>query len=150
MKMLDYRGTKYPLGIRNNNPGNLRPGHDWQGMVGEHKGFVVFETIIYGLRALAMDLINKNLRGLDTVRKVVQVYAPPSENNTDAYIMSVCRYIGRKPDDPIKLTRTTLIFLVQAIVAHENGADVASALISVDNIEDALALLPDKLKSRIK
>lgn len=148
--MLDYRGTKNPLGIRNNNPGNLRPGHDWQGMVGENKGFVVFETILYGLRALAMDLINKNLRGLDTVRKVIQVYAPPSENNTGAYIKSVCSFIGCKPDDSIKLTRTMLIFFIQAIVAHENGPDTASKLISVENIKDAINLMPDKLKTRLK
>ena len=148
--MLDYRGTKYPLGIRNNNPGNLRPGHDWQGMLGENKGFVVFETIIYGLRALAMDLINKNLRGLDTVRKVISVYAPTSENNTDAYIKSVCNFIGRKPDESIKLTRTMLIYFVQAIVAHENGPDIASDLISVDNIQSALELMPVSLKSRLK
>ena len=36
-----------PLGLRNNNPGNIRPSNPpWQGATGENGGFVVFDTMV--------------------------------------------------------------------------------------------------------
>ena len=144
---IDFRGTNFPLGIRNNNPGNLRPGHDWQGMVGENKGFVVFENIHYGIRALAMDLINKYLRGLNTVEKIINVYAPPSENDTDSYIEAVCKRLVCLRDAPIKLSKPLLIEFVKAIIMHENG--IRGAKVLPDMIAAGIALVPEKLLKRL-
>lgn len=149
---LDYRSTRgYPLGIRNNNPGNLRPGHDWLGMVGENKGFVVFENIHYGIRALAMDLINKYLRGLNTVEKIISVYAPPIENNTNAYINSVCTHLGVTPNMLLRFDSQVLIKFVTAIMMHENGPVVIDKLFTgSDMIMTGIAMVPVKLLDRLK
>ena len=43
-----------PRGVRNNNPGNVRAGDDWQGMTGQDdKGFAVFARPEDGLRAMS-------------------------------------------------------------------------------------------------
>lgn len=45
-----------PRGIRNNNPGNIRWGSDWQGLISEEertdKSFCQFQDPVYGLRAM--------------------------------------------------------------------------------------------------
>lgn len=117
----DYRGTNYVLGIRNNNPGNLRPGDSWQGMTGINKNFVVFENIVMGIRALATDLSNKYYKGLDTVKKIITVYAPPSENNTTAYINAVCSKLNVLPDQKLVWTKELLAKFVRAVIQHECG-----------------------------
>lgn len=114
-------------GERNNNPGNIRPGSNWQGMTGTAEcgssgTFVVFSDPVYGIRAIGKDLLTKYSRGLNTVAKIITVYAPPSENLTGAYISSVSRAIGVGPDTPLNLHDPyTLGGFVKAIIAHENG-----------------------------
>lgn len=139
-----------PLGIRNNNPGNIRPSekYTWAGAVGVNKGFVVFESIEYGLRALAMDLINKQLRGLDTVRRIIDTYAPPSENDTDAYIKAVATKLRYGPDWKIPLAKEVILTMIVAITEHENGSAVKT-IIDRDLIETALQMIPDSLKDKI-
>ena len=48
---------KLPRGIRNNNPGNIRHGANWQGLNPKGRdidsAFCVFTAPIYGIRALA-------------------------------------------------------------------------------------------------
>lgn len=59
---------------------------------------------------------------VDTVRGVINRWAPSSENNTLAYINAVSRAAGVGPDDKVDLTNPgTLMLLVKAIVAQENG-----------------------------
>lgn len=82
-----------PRGIRNNNPGNIRWGSDWKGLKKDGKqqdpSFCVFETPEYGIRALAKLLQNYQLLyGLNTPRKIINRYAPPTENETVSYIDS--------------------------------------------------------------
>lgn len=119
-------------GERNNNPGNIRPGSPWQGMTGTAKcgssgEFVVFSSPVYGIRAIGKDLLTKYSRGLDTVRKIINVYAPPSENLTGSYISAVAKALGVGPDSPLNLTEPhTLIGFVRAIIQHENGRVIYS------------------------
>lgn len=92
-----------PRGIRNNNPGNIRHGANWQGLNPNGKEidhyFCVFQTPVAGIRALAKVLINyKKLYGLNTVRQIISRYAPPNENQTTAYVQSVARQLGVLPD----------------------------------------------------
>jgi hypothetical protein len=79
-------------GIRNNNPLNIRlsPDNRWQGRVAPRLNsdgaFEQFQDPIMGLRAAAVLLITHyDRRHLDTIRKLVQVWAPPNENDTEAY-----------------------------------------------------------------
>ena len=96
-----------PRGIRNNNPLNIRLSSDkWQGQrplssspEGE-KSFCVFESMAYGWRA-AFVILCKTYYGkykLKTIRALITRWAPPKENNTEAYIRRVTDRIGIGPD----------------------------------------------------
>lgn len=117
--------AKLPLGIRNNNPGNLRPGSDWQGLADPpvYKNYLVFKTPIYGLRAMTINLRNQQRKhGLRTVRAIITKYAPSFENNTEAYIAAASKALGVLPDQQIDLENSaTLGRFVRAIITHENG-----------------------------
>jgi len=129
-------------GIRNNNPGNIRHNStfEWSGEVGlDAQGFCIFDAPINGIRALARDLRNKINRGLDTVEKILMVYAPPSENNTDAYIRAVCQDTGFKPDQELHADQSTLERLCRAIIMHENGEQPYSGGLITEAVEAAIA-----------
>lgn len=114
-------------GIRNKNPGNLRHGDNWQGMCKEQtdKSFIQFESFTYGIRAL-MKTLNTYFHkyNLTTITQIINRWAPTNENDTDAYIKSVCRRLNVKPDEDINLNnKDELIALARAIAFHENGND---------------------------
>ncbi len=99
--------VKLPRGIRNNNPLNIRLSSDkWQGQrppstspEGE-KSFCQFESMAYGWRA-AFVILCKTYYGkykLKTIRALITRWAPPKENNTEAYIRRVTDRIGIGPD----------------------------------------------------
>ncbi|KRP97468.1 structural protein [Pseudomonas lactis] len=123
-----------PRGIRNFNPGNIRhaKGVRWQGMAVAQSDteFVQFTAPRWGIRAIARVLITyqdkrlaKDGSRIDTVREFVERWAPPSENDTNAYTVSVARSLGLHPDHEgvdvydFDVMRT----LVTAIIRHENG-----------------------------
>jgi hypothetical protein len=72
---------------------------------------------------LARTLITyQDQRDINTVRGIIDRWAPPNENNTHAYIEAVSQKIGAGPDDPIDVHQyTTMRPLVEAIIKHENG-----------------------------
>ena len=84
-------------GIRNNNPLNIRHSADrWQGARVEQTddAFVQFDTMAYGYRA-AWKVLDTYFTRFSRERKVYNVrniigrWAPPTENDTDAYIRAV-------------------------------------------------------------
>jgi hypothetical protein len=82
--------TMLPRGIRNHNPLNilLNPENRWQGKVppkhNSDGAFEQFHDPTMGLRAAAVLLIaHYDRRHLDTIRKLVAVWAPPNENDTE-------------------------------------------------------------------
>lgn len=112
-------------GERNNNPGNLRHGQPWAGLckVQKDPDYCQFNTPRDGIRAMALCLLNyQRLHGLHNLRDLIARWAPPTENNTDAYLKDVCArtqlpaLLPLDLDDPVQLTR-----LVRAIIWHENG-----------------------------
>jgi hypothetical protein len=115
-----------PRGIRNNNPGNLRRNGDpWQGLA-ERQGdveFFTFKSAIYGIRALARTLIAyQDKHGLRTIRQIISRWAPPNENNTNAYIRAVAADTGQDADQILDTHRFDhLLPLTKAIIRHENG-----------------------------
>lgn len=119
--------TKTPRGIRNNNPGNIRWGDDWKGLVPKDqrtdKSFCQFITPEYGIRAMIIILRNYQRKyGLNTVSGIIKRWAPPNENNTQAYINSVAQATGVTPDQRIDTNDSRfMIKLLQAIIKHENG-----------------------------
>ena len=113
-----------PRGIRNNNPGNIRGSStQWQGQTGvDDLGFAIFDSPESGIRAMAMTLLTyQNQHGLDTISQIINRWAPPTENNTEAYVESVCATCRASPTNPYPLTTMHLIPLVMAIIKHENG-----------------------------
>lgn len=130
---------KASRGYRNRNPGNIdwNERNKWQGQVGKEPGgngrFAVFESHEYGIRALAMLLITYQDRyALRTVRGLINRWAPPNENSTDAYVAGVARMVGVDPDtQQVDLhSYAHLRPMVVAIITHElGGQPYADALI---------------------
>jgi len=112
-------------GERNNNPGNIRHGSNWQGLADQQSDtdFCTFTDPKYGFRALAKVLLFYQQRyGLDTVRGIISRWAPPNENNTDAYISAVAGKMGCDPDTHLDVRNYKEMYpLVDAITRHENG-----------------------------
>ena len=95
-----------PRGIRNNNPLNIRRSRDqWKGLRAQQrdKEFCQFESMSYGFRAAFVILTRTyyQVHHLATIRAIVGRWAPPTENNTPAYIAAVCRLTGIGPDEPL-------------------------------------------------
>lgn len=89
-------------GLRNNNPLNIRHSADqWQGAATTQtdKSFVQFQNMAYGYRAAWKILDTYCLRFRRErlpyhVRNIITRWAPPSENDTEAYIRHVVRLSG--------------------------------------------------------
>jgi len=131
--------TSATLGIRNNNPGNLRSGINWKGAIGANKGFTVFDTVEHGIRAMATDIRTKINKGQNTLTKYITIYAPPSENDTTAYINRVSDSTGFAPNEKLMPDPTTLFKLVKAHIRVENGND--ANLVSDKMIQDGIAMM---------
>ncbi|MBD2812530.1 structural protein [Xenorhabdus sp. Vera] len=114
-------------GIRNNNPGNIdhNPANKWQGQLPHdlsiEKRFCRFESPEFGIRALIKLLINYHGNGYKSVARMINRWAPNSENNTSAYIKGVAQSLGVDPHQVIEVNKTTLIALAKSIIYHENG-----------------------------
>lgn len=125
---------KLPRGIRNNNPGNIELGAPWQGLSKTQTDgrFAQFETPAFGIRAIARVLITyqdkrqaRDGSPIDTVREIIERWAPASENNVDAYVASVRRAMFGDPNLPVRYLDVHKYHimkpLVEAIIRHENG-----------------------------
>jgi hypothetical protein len=113
------------LGIRNNNPGNIRASAiPWQGKAGSNGGFEVFDDAVNGIRALARNLLAYQRQyGMTTIEQIINRWAPTSENNTAAYVASVSQQTGIAPRAAVNLSdAATLTAITRAIIRHENGA----------------------------
>jgi len=124
--------SKSPRGIRNNNPGNIEIGEKWQGIAKgdevqsfqvKEDRFIVFSSPEFGVRAVAKILQTYRVKhGLSTVRGIINRWAPPFENDTEAYISSVAKTIGVSPDAKIDTSSPHVLNpLIGAIIRHENG-----------------------------
>lgn len=117
-----------PRGLRDNNPGNVRPNpaYTWYGQAGEENGYVIFDDIEHGIRAMAKDLRSKIKRGLNTIAKYIPVYAPPEDNNnTEGYIERVEKLSGINRNSILTADYPTLSKLVKAHINVEVGEHYA-------------------------
>jgi len=129
-----------PIGLRNNNPGNIRPGDDWRGMIGEAGGFVVFENIAFGIRALGIDLRTKINNGYDTTELIIFRYAPPIENDTLEYIRRVVDTTGIPQNRELSADPETLAKLCRGIINVELGPNY-SHYITDNDISEGIGLM---------
>ena len=124
-------------GLRNNNPLNIRRSTDrWEGTATTQtdQSFVQFKTLAYGYRAAWKTLDTYCLRfrrerRVYNVRNIIARWAPPAENDTDAYVRAVVRLSGLGGNENIprphryrnfeRLQRTAL--LIAAMTCVECG-----------------------------
>lgn len=124
-----------PRGIRNNNPGNIRNSDaaDWKGEVPasakKDRSFEEFKDMPHGYRALMKLLRNYwSLHGCRTISDFINRWAPRTENDTAAYIKTVCREMQVPTTyEPDVNDRATMCNFAAAISLVENGipADMA-------------------------
>ena len=121
-------------GIRNNNPLNIRHSSDqWEGARKEQtdKSFVQFETMAYGYRAAWKTLESywkhfHNKGQPFNVTTILNRWAPPTENDTQAYIRTVLGLTGmggkeNLPQPSRKVDTERLVKLLAAMTTMECG-----------------------------
>lgn len=127
---------KLPLGVRNNNPGNIEWGSPWEGLVPRSQAtlpdgqrFAQFVDAASGIRAIARTLITyydkrkaNDGSKIDTIAEVIERWAPSHENNTSAYANHVGKLMSVDPKAMINVKDyDTMRGLVVGIIAHENA-----------------------------
>ena len=125
--------AKQPRGIRNHNPGNIRWGSPWEGLVPKAQrtdpDFCQFTDPAYGIRALCRTLITyadkraaEDGSRIDSVYDVISRWAPPVENDTLSYSRAVANHLGVTIHEQIEVKAfRTMRGLIEAIIRHENG-----------------------------
>ena len=111
-------------GFRNNNPGNLRyiAGDPWRGQTGNDGGYGVYDSLSDGVRASGKQLLKDYANGLVTLAQAIRTWAPPSENNTPAYIAEVANVTGLDPNADADVP-TNYAAILDAIFIQENGSN---------------------------
>lgn len=126
-----------PLGLRNNNPLNIRvSSNTWIGKIPTSNSFENFSTLEYGIRAAVKNLITYYTRDkLVTVGSIVSKWAPPSENHTSNYIKYVADKMGVSATSIISLNVETFSKLVAAMSDVELGKSYG---VSVDKVKSVI------------
>lgn len=140
--------TTLPRGLRVNNPGNIvQSGHVWQGKVtpSADSRFEQFDTPENGLLALCQQLLfNRDLHACLTITDQVSRWAPPTENNTAAYIAAVVKFMGVTAKAELQLQNpSTLALMAMAITVQEQGVQPFSVQQLRDAANTALQLPAD-------
>lgn len=132
---------KKSRGLRNNNPGNIRnSGVKYQGEVrpSKDKAFKQFSSMAYGYRAMHKILQTYYKKyGLTTIRAIINRWAPPVENDTEAYIKHVSSWSGIDADATLEITsKAMMCAVVSAMSRVENGTPA-----SLQDVENGWRLL---------
>jgi hypothetical protein len=111
-----------PRGIRNNNPGNIKKNNvEWEGLAPENEQidntFFVFSAAKYGVRALS----TYRSYGLNNIYSIINRYAPPSENDTEAYQSFLSKETGYGVLTNLENTIEDYLPIVKGIILMENG-----------------------------
>ena len=113
------------LAIRSNNPGNIK----FMGQPGASPGYTFpdqtrqaeWPTVEAGYAGLANDLRAKIRGGLNTIDKILPVYAPSKENDTASYIANLSRMSGVAPNQ---------------VIDPNNAVQMAALMRGITTIED--------------
>lgn len=124
-----------PRGIRNCNPCNIRKStsarYEGEIIPSSDSAFRQFRSMGWGYRAVFVLLDSYRRRGFDTIAKMISRWAPPIENNTEAYINAVCNGALMGRDEKVDThDRDTMVLIVAAMSKVENGipADIDEIL----------------------
>jgi len=110
-----------PKGIRNKNPGNIEDnGTPWRGYMGNDGRFIIFDSPVNGIRAIARILNTyRSKYRINTIEGVINRWAPPVENDTNAYIEHAENALKTPRNKP--LGQDQYVDLIKVIIKHENG-----------------------------
>lgn len=119
-------GGDQSRGARNNNPWNvttLGGNQRWNGQTGSDGQFAQFGSVQAGAQAADRNLQSYALlHDINTVRGAISRWAPPNENNTDAYVQGVSQAMDVGPDQPINLQDPTVrAKMLQSMLPFEMG-----------------------------
>lgn len=144
---------KMSRGLRNNNPGNIRPVSRNQANYG---AFTIYRTPEEGWGALGKQLKAYANAGLDNVASIISKYAPSSENNTGAYIQSVTANMSKRLGSEVgALTRLDLSdprvlkALMQSITEHENFRGASQYFEGASFDKEVLAAAQSQWRSKV-
>lgn len=131
----DYRGSEgHTRGLRNNNPGNLRPlsNDKWLGEVdvdsaGPRGGYSVFAQLYYGVRAESINLIHYfSKHGWNTPRLIAQNWSPASDaNDPDEKAREIANACGADVDEVLNYQEQNINILRAININEMNKADEA-------------------------
>lgn len=112
-------------GERNNNPLNIRDNKafKWQGQIGhDADGFVIFSSLKWGIRAaFALMRSYSHKYKCDTIRNIISRWAPPTENNTEKYILDVSNAVGLSPDERIHYKAPQMRTMIKTMAKIESN-----------------------------
>lgn len=134
-----------PLGLRQNNPMNLRYNqrNDWVGKRPYNgSGYESFDTHGNGIRAGSKTLVNYwRFHRIDNVRAIVRRYAPREDNNPEqAYAHFLADRLGVGLSQSIDMTDPGMIAdLAEHIIAFEQGQQPFSKAFIREHVNRAFA-----------
>lgn len=108
------------VGSGNKNPLNIKKGGktDWKGTIGyDQYGHAKFSSFEYGIRASLVDIKGKIGRGVNTINKLVRVWA---EANTGNYSNFIVKQTKLNPNAVLKFDKKTMSLLVNAMGIWES------------------------------
>lgn len=117
-------GKSLTRGQRNNNPGNFKQGpkNHYKGTKGKDSGgFVIFESVEYGYRAMIKLLWALWNNGHKNLYEIISIYAPASENNVDSYVSFVSKETGLSPRVDFTFDVETVSKIIIAMSKHESA-----------------------------
>lgn len=128
----DHPSEKKAITLWGNNPGNVK-GSNWEGQTGkDRRGFATFKHPAYGLRAMAITLLDyQHKHGISTVESLVRRY---SRSGRAEYTRFLCRKLKLRRTEHFKISER-LPELMKAMITMEHGhqpyPDEAFVLLSV-------------------
>ena len=146
-----------PRGLRNNNPLNIRHSASrWQGARVEQtdKSFVQFTSMAMGYRA-AWRILETYYKHFEAQRKpftprnIIYRWAPPEENDSEAYLRRVCRLTNLAGNEALVRPSLLRVQSVARVQSTENkvqlpGGVGAANLKSSNCLKSSKVLLPQK------
>jgi len=149
--------TKLSRGLRNNNPLNIRHSASrWQGARVEQtdKAFVQFTSMTMGYRAAwrILETYYKHFEAQHkpfTPRNIIYRWAPPNENDSEAYLRRVCRLTNLAGNEALARPSSLRVQSVARVQSTENrvqlpGGVGAAKLKSTNYLKSSKDLLPQK------
>lgn len=109
-----------------NNPFNLRynSGIKWDNSNYSGGGFESFNSEEAGVRAGIINLKNTIANGNNTITKLINKYAPTSENNTSNYIKNVSTWTGIDPNATLDWSNKEQMRKLAAAIARQESQHV--------------------------